>query len=97
MMVVSKNSGPITGMSPSSGILMFSSSGGSFRTRGVRLHERVVEEAGQPGSEHVEHDAEDDLVDQVADREQRQQAADQERPAKAPAGHPAPWRRAACR
>ena len=43
----------------------------------VRLHEGVVEEAGQAGGEHVEHHAQDDLVDQVADREHGEHAADQ--------------------
>ena len=73
MTLASNSSGPITGMSASTGILIGARTAGVVEVSGLRLHQRVVEEAGQAEREHVEHHAEHDLVDQVADREHREQ------------------------
>ena len=77
-MLTLKNTGPITGMSPSSGILIGEQRAGVVVGRRRSCgHQRVVAEAGEPEREHVEHHAEHDLVHQVPDREHGEQRADQ--------------------
>ena len=48
---------------------MRSKRGGVFSSAGVRREHLREEEAGEADDQHVEHDADDDLVDEVPDRE----------------------------
>ena len=67
----------MTGMSPSSGILIGVSVSRRCSVSGSVCMIDVVAEVGQAERERVEHDAEHDLVDQVPDREHGEQHADQ--------------------
>ena len=51
---------------------MMGSSAGRVVLLRVGLHHGAEQEAGEPGDQDVEHDADDDLVDHVLDGEQRQ-------------------------
>ncbi len=62
----SKKTGPMIGMSPSSGILIGQKVEGEFSEFAYGTRARSYRNPVSPECEHVEHDAEDDLVNQVA-------------------------------
>ena len=77
MKVWLKSTGPMIGISLRTGISQRVKRTGRFSARLVRHEQRAVEEPGETGHEDVEHDTDDDLVDEVLDRERRQHEGDQ--------------------
>ena len=67
---------------------MRSNRGGVFSVAAFGGQHLRVEEAREPGDEHVEHDADDDLVDEVLDRERREHERRPARPATIAASRP---------
>ena len=76
-MVESKKTGPMIGMSPSSGSLIAENVAGEFSVLAVGHHEVVVQVPGEAEDQRVQHHAEDDLVHPVADGEDGEQHPDQ--------------------
>ena len=77
MTVCRKKIGPISGMSPRTGMAIRVEARRRVQRRRVRREHLGEHEAGQPDDQHVEHDAHDDLVDQVGDREEPEDRGDQ--------------------